>query len=357
MNGALRHVGSVFLKTRPVHLTFFVTRRCNLRCPFCFYREEQDALPGAPELTLEEIRRVARSLDRLLWVLFSGGEPFLRPDLTEVSGLFHDLNQPTFLTYPTNGQLPEVVAGTTEQILKRCPESTVVVKLSLDGAGAAHDTMRRAPGAFARLMETYRRLADLADRQPRLEVGFNTVFCAENQWQMGAIIELVAGLQGARSHTLSMVRGRGLGREGVDLGQYRSAVRQLEARWRRRPERTHRFGGAGLKAALDRLQRRLIHRTLLEGRRLIPCEAGRLSLVLSESGDLHPCEERPERSLGNVREAGYDVPGMLRSGRGKAVRAGIEAGGCACSHECNFVTNILFNPRMAFSLLGEYGRT
>jgi len=356
VNGALWHARSLFRKRKPIHLTLFVTRRCGLRCPFCFYRREQDAPCAVPELTLAEIGRVARSLDRLLWVVFSGGEPFLRRDLAEVSGVFHDVNRASFLTYPTSGQQPEAVARTTEEILRRCPGSTIVVKLSLDGVGAEHDALRRAPGAYARLMESYRRLAGLAASHPRLEVGFNTVFCAENQGRMEEIIELVAGLEGARSHTLTMVRGRGRGRGGVDLVRYRAATRLLEERWRRRPEGGHRFGGAGLKSALDRLQRRLIHRTLLEGHRLIPCEAGRLSLVLSEGGDLHACEERPELSLGNVREEAYDVAGMLRADRGRAVRTEIEAGGCACSHECNFLTSILFNPRMAPRLLGEYGR-
>jgi len=78
--------------------------------------------------------------------------------------------------------------------------------------------------------------------------------------------------------------------------------------------------------------------------------------VLSESGDLHACEERPDRSLGNVRAAGYDVRAMLRSSRAEGLRREIAAGQCACTHECNLVTNILFNPRAYPALLREYGR-
>ena len=355
MHTPLGHARSLFWKRRPVHLTFFVTRRCNARCPFCFYQRALDAPGAAPELSLEEIGRVARSMDSLLWVLFSGGEPFLREDLVEVSGLFHDANRVGFLTYPTNGSLPEVVAGRTEEILKRCPGSVVVLKLSLDGVGADHDALRRVPGGFERVMQTCERLVSLAGRHRRLEIGVNTLFCAENQGRMEQIVDFVAGLDGVRSHTLTMARPvpGGAPAAAVDLDLYRRAGLHLEARWRTRRNGSHRFAGAGLKSAQDRLQRRLIHRTMLERRRLVPCYAGRLNLVLSESGDLYPCEGRFDAPLGNVREAGYDVAGLLRSGPARRVLGELERGACHCTNECNFLVNILFNPRMHPGLLRD----
>jgi MoaA/NifB/PqqE/SkfB family radical SAM enzyme len=353
----LRHARSVFLKTRPIQLTYFVTRRCNARCPFCFYAAARDAREGPPELSVEEVRRVAASLGPLLWVLFSGGEPFLREDLWELSGVFHDANRPAFLTYPTNGLLPEVVVESTARILARCPDSVVVVKLSLDGVGARHDALRGTPGGFEKAMRTCEGLAALAARHRRLELGVNTVFCPENQWELGALVDFVHGLEGVRSHTLTLLRPgpNGPGPEPLDLRQYRHVSRQLEALWRGR-RRRHRFSGARLKAAQDRLQRRLIHRTMTERRRVVPCYAGRLNLVLTESGDLHPCETRWDRCFGNVREAGHDVRALLGAPRGRRLVDEIAGGDCWCSHECNFMTNILFNPRTHPALLGEWVR-
>ena len=356
MHAPLRHLPSVLSKRRPIHLTYFVTRRCNAACPFCFYEGARRREAGAPELSLDEVRRVARSLDALLWVLFSGGEPFLREDLAEVARTFHDVNRAAFLTLPTNGLLPEVVAETTEAILRRCPESVVVVKPSLDGIGAEHDALRRTPGGFDRLMRTCQALAALARRFPRLELGVNTLFCSANQWRMPEIVDFVRGLDGVRSHTLTLVRG-GASDESfrdVDLDQYRRAVRHLESRWGSGPDRGHRFAGGGLKAAQDRLQRELIHRTLSNRRRLTPCYAGRLNLVLTEGGDLFPCEGRWDRTFGNVREAGYDVAGMLRTPRGREIQRELARGGCWCSHECNLLTNILFNPWMHPRLLRDW---
>ena len=52
----LRHLDSIAWKRRPIHLTFFVTRRCNARCPFCFYLQGADAAEAdGTELSLEEM--------------------------------------------------------------------------------------------------------------------------------------------------------------------------------------------------------------------------------------------------------------------------------------------------------------
>ena len=139
----LRHVDAIAWKRRPIQLTFFVTRRCNARCPYCFYLQSAGtAQPDAAELSLEEIGKISSSLGSLLWLAFSGGEIFLRKDLVEISRQFHRQNRPAIMLYPTNGLLPQLIHDTMAQILRDCSDSVVVVKLSLDGVGAAHDALR-----------------------------------------------------------------------------------------------------------------------------------------------------------------------------------------------------------------------
>jgi MoaA/NifB/PqqE/SkfB family radical SAM enzyme len=356
MHSPLGHVRSLLLK-RPVQLTVFVTRRCNAGCGFCFYAKAPGAERAEPELSLDEIRRVAASMDPLLWVLLSGGEPYLREDLAEIAGAFHDANRACFLTIPTNGLLPEVIVPRTEEILRRCERSVLVVKLSLDGVGERHDALRGVPGAFEKVLATYRGLARLAERFPRLELGVNTVFCPENERHVEEIVGFVHGLVAVRAHTLTLLRRPDGGPSpAVDLRLYLRASRLLESRWRSRRRRFHRFAGASLKAAQDRLQRRLIHRTAVEGRRIVPCYAGRIGLVLTEAGRLHACESRWDLCLGDVREAGHDVKRVLRSERARRAVDEIARGSCHCSHECNFMTNVLFNPALHPALLREWVR-
>jgi MoaA/NifB/PqqE/SkfB family radical SAM enzyme len=355
MYSPLRHIPSIFRKSRPIQLTFFVTRKCNAACPWCFYLKSADTVAAGEELSLDEVDRISRSLGRLLWVAYSGGEVFLRSDMAEISAIFHDRNKPPVMLYPTNGLQPEAIRDRTEQILARCPNSAIVVKLSLDGIDADHDALRKSPGAFDKAMETWRLLGKLRKCHANLELGINTVFLSENQDRMDEIIDYVAGLEVRGTHTISMVRGNLHDKtyKAVDFEKYRRAIGRLEGDLKGGTTGIHRFSGGRLKAAQDILQRRLIHRTLVEDRRVAPCYSGRLNLVLSETGELHPCEILGQ-SLGNVRDYGYDIGRMLRTARAEDVLGPIAAGACHCTHECSFIMNTLFNPRLYPALLREY---
>ncbi len=358
MYSLLRHVGSILWKRRPIQLTFFVTRKCNARCPFCFYLQGAAASEAdADELSLEEIRKLSRSLGPLLWLAFSGGEIFLRKDLVEISRIFYRRNHPAIMLYPTNGLLPELIYQRMARILRECENSVVVVKISLDGVGTAHDALRRTPGGYDKAMQTYHRLAGLLEVHPNFELGINTVFCSENQDQMDEIIEFVQGLEHVRTHTISLVRGdlADAGYKAVDQAKYQRAIAKLAANLHSRAAPIYRFRGGRLKAAQDIVQRRLIHRTLLEQRRLVPCHAGKLNLVLTEDGEVFPCELLAE-SLGNVRDYDYDIRKIPRTEKAGAILRDIRDQRCYCTHECYMMTNILFSPSMYPALAREYLR-
>ncbi len=359
MNSPFSYIGHIFRKRKPIQLTFFVTRKCNARCPFCFYLSgRRETIPGCSELSLDEIERISRSMGNLLWIVFSGGEIYLRKDIVEISTTFYKNNKPAILTYPTNGLLPEVIKEKTEEILKHCSKSVVVVKLSLDGLGEAHDNLRKMPGNFERLMQTYEALGGLLEKYSNFEIGINTVFCSENQSRMNGsngIIEFVHGLKKIRTHTISMVRGelKAENYKKTDLRQYGKVIRTLEKNLKKPNARVYRIKGGRFKAVHDNLQRRLIYQTMLRKQRLIPCYAGRLNLVLTETGDVYPCELSHQK-IGNVRDFGYNVRKILQSARAKKVIEAIEAEECYCTHECYFTTNILFNPKMYPRLARQY---
>jgi radical SAM protein with 4Fe4S-binding SPASM domain len=350
-----RHVGSVVWKRRPIQLTFFLTARCNSRCPFCFYlgRQEKPAAQSE-ELTLAEIAKISASLGNLLWLAFSGGEIFLRHDIAEIAALFYKQNKPAIILLPTNGLLPAVIRQKTEEILMKCPRSTIVVKLSLDGPEEIHDAIRGVQGAYRKTMETYEALADLLAGHANFELGINSVFCSANQDHMDDFIDFIAGLQGVKTHTVSLIRGEAAAADlkTVDLQKYQRAIVKLENNLKNKISSTYRFSGGRLKAAQDILQRRLIHKTTVEQRPLLPCYAGRLNLVLTETGDLYPCESFTMK-LGSVRQDGYDLQRILKTDHARRILETIKDN-CFCSHECYMMTNILFNPRQYPALLREY---
>lgn len=356
MYSPLRFLPSVLGKRQPLHLTFFVTRRCNARCPFCFYLEKQGDAPDKSELSIDEIKRISSSMGNLLWLAFSGGEIYLREDLVEISRIFYRNNKPSIMLYPTNGLMPDSIRDRTVEILKHCPKSVVVVKLSLDGLGEKHDSIRGVPGGYKKVMETYEKLSSLPDVYPNFELGINTVFCSANENDMDEIIEFVKGLETVKTHTISMVRGdiKHAFYKNINIEKYLTASRKLETNLKDRTSPTYSFRGARIKAAQDILQRRLIYRTITEKRQLIPCYAGRLNIVLTETGDLYPCESFSERQrIGNIRDYGCDMKKLLKGEPAKSIISEIKTG-CFCPHECYMMTNILFNPRTYPNLIREY---
>ena len=353
MHSPLRFLPSILTHRPPIHLTLFVTRRCNAKCPFCFYSAGK-ASDG--ELSLQEYRRISESMGSLLWLAFSGGEPILMDDLIDIANVFYNNNRPSIMLIPTNGLMPSRTRVMVEQILKDCPHSTIAVKLSIDGPGDLHDRLRGTAGAFDRTMETYELLAPLLGQFRNFELGVNTVFCAENQELMDDIIDLVAGMKDIRTHTISLARGqtREQSEGEIELDRYLKASQRLAGGLREGSQPSYSFRGARLKAAQDIIQRRLIHKTAANNRRQIECYAGRLNLVITETGELYPCESfLDEHRLGNVRENNFDIKGMLKS---EGAQHLIERIGrhCFCTHECYLMTNILFNPRLYPELLREY---
>lgn len=351
-----RHIDSILWKRAPIHLTFFLTRRCNAKCRHCFYIHDRNlSNEDNNELSLDEIKKISASMGRLLWLAFSGGEIFLRDDIVEIAKIFYGNNKPAIMLFPTNGLLTDKISRRIEEVLRECRKSIITVKLSLDGPERLHDSMRGVKGSFKKTMRTYDALGRLIKKYPNFELGINTVFSYENQDCMDELIDFVNGLENIKTHTVSLIRGDvpDEGLKGVDINKYLETIQKIESNLKNKESSIYRFRGARIKAAQDIIQRRLIHETILQKKQLIPCYAGRLNLVITETGDIFPCESFSMK-LGNIRESDYDIGKILKSGDAQGVLSAIKKKGCFCTHECYMMTNILFNPSMYPALLREY---
>lgn len=353
MYSYMRFLPVAFSKYRPIQFTFFVTSRCNAACPFCFYLKDENIEAGDGELSLHEIESMASGLGSLLWLSFSGGEVFMREEIGEITRVFYRHCRPSMILFSSNGLMPGHIREEMEGILEDSPESRIVLKLSVDGFEETHDRLRGVSGAYSRVMETLHLLTPLLERYPHFELGINTVFCRENQDEVPALIDKLKGMAGVRTHTVSLIRGKGL--SDVDPEKYRKAVMKLEEQILRGEAQRYAFRGARLKAAQDILQRRVILQTIEERRQVIPCLAGNLTLVVREEGSVYPCENFSLR-MGNVRDYDYDLSRLLSSEQAKQVIRSITEKRCHCSHECYLMMSILFNPSCYPALFREYMR-
>lgn len=347
---SLRFLPRLFFKgRRPIHLTFFITNRCNARCPYCFYREELNQ--DKDLLTIVEIEKVVRSFrSPLLWLLLSGGEPFLHPAIDTICRLFYHYTRPSFIVIPTGCTLPRIIEQKMTTIIRDCPNSRIVLKASLDGWGKEHDRLRGVPGNFNRFLETIDRVGPLTEKYKNFDLGVNSVFLPENEDRMTDLYRKVRQFPSVRLHTVNLVRGAQVGHQwrDVDMEKYRELGRIMGQDALGHKGRRYHFFLSRLKAAQNLLEKELIYQTVRRRRRQLPCYAGRLNLVLSETGDVFPCEML-DWKCGNVREARYDLEKIIFRREVRDYLTKIRQGTpqChTCTHECNLATNILFNPFM-----------
>lgn len=122
------------------------TKTCNLRCRHCYM--ESDAQKYQGELTTAEARRFIDDLAefKVPVLLFSGGEPLIRPDFFELAAYAAEKGiRPTL---STNGTL------ITAEVAARIKQIGVgYVGISLDGLREVNDAFRGKEGAFAAAMQ------------------------------------------------------------------------------------------------------------------------------------------------------------------------------------------------------------
>ena len=122
-------LASRFLTRRyPFQVTHFVTGRCNARCNHCFYWKSLNK--GTNELSLGEINRISKSMPNFFSLMLTGGEPFLRDDLSAIAHIYYRNNRIKNLGIPTNGLLPEKIYSTAKNILDTCPGIFFTIAIS-----------------------------------------------------------------------------------------------------------------------------------------------------------------------------------------------------------------------------------
>lgn len=127
-----------------------LTRTCNLKCVHCY--TDSEACKYSGELTTEQCKAVLDDLAeyKVPAVLFSGGEPLVRPDLFELAT--YARSKSLHVVASTNGTL------ITREIAQRFKDlGFAYIGISLDSAiPAVHDEFRGMKGAFEKTMQGFR---------------------------------------------------------------------------------------------------------------------------------------------------------------------------------------------------------
>lgn len=324
---------------QPVYLILGLTYDCNSFCRTCF-NWEQLRKNKEHELSLDEIRKTFASLGDLLFIVMSGGEPFLRRDLPDVCEYLSTNNHVKQITIPTGAVATDLIARSVEATLQRCPSTQIAVNISIDHIGEKHDWIRGVPGNYEKAKATYARLIDLRNRYDNLTVNVHTCLCTYNADDLD---ELFAGVRrdfpATSFHSFEMMRGDQPDKsiQPIDTARYREMLPKLEAYW---STYTHydsflRF----VKTYTRRMELSVLERET----QVRPCHAGTVSGVVDARGEVHMCELRD--AVGNVRDTNYDFGKLWFSAEADRQRASIKAKECHCTHSCFMSSSLVFDWR------------
>jgi MoaA/NifB/PqqE/SkfB family radical SAM enzyme len=325
----------------PFNLVVSVTYRCNSRCKTCNVWKR-----SADELTTEEWERVFSKIGATPYYLtLSGGEPFLRDDITGIVSAAVRFCRPGIITIPTNALLTSVVPRRVEEIARAANGIELGINVSLDGVGEEHDAIRGVKGNYDRALETYQALRALSS--PNLTLSIHTVVSRLNVQRLPQIYDELSRLE-PDSYISEVAEERvELGTIGADITpspeEYAHVADFLAAQAR---NGTH-TGLARITQAFRAQYYDLAKRILAERRQVIPCYAGFSSAHIAPDGDVWSCCTRAE-PLGNLRETDYDLRPIWLGERADAVRRSIAAGECYCPMANVSYSNMLLHaPTLA----------
>jgi MoaA/NifB/PqqE/SkfB family radical SAM enzyme len=323
-------------KMLPINLTVTPSPRCNSRCKTCNIWQRRDE-----ELTLDEWDRVFASLGQApFWFTISGGEPFLYHDIVSLCQSAYERCRPGIINIPTNCLLHTVIPGKVEEICRACPDTQIIVNLSLDGVGEKHDQIRGAPGNFERFEQTLHALRAI-DR-PNLAVGVHSVISRFNVDDLHELLDYALAA-GSDSYITEIAEQRvELGTVGLDITPSAEAYSRAIDQITQRVGQT-RFGGISRVTEAFRLEYyKLVKRILVEKKQIIPCFAGWASAHIYSNGDVWACCVRAE-SLGNLRGAGLDFGRVWSSPEADRMRTSIANKDCHCPLANAGYTNMLMH--------------
>jgi MoaA/NifB/PqqE/SkfB family radical SAM enzyme len=330
-------LGLSFILRRPALFQAFlyITHRCNLRCLYCNFPFKETS-----ELSTEQWLSVIDQLACLgcRRVTLLGGEPLLRPDLSDL--LRHVRLRGLACVLATNGVLvPELIP-----ILRTL--QTLVI--SLDAAGPANDAVR-GRGVFSAVER-----AVIAAREARIPVKINAVLSAGTASELEGLLRFVTGHD--MGLTINIVRSgdKDLWREADRIKpedeEIRKLLRDIAERAEKNPRllispASYRYASLWRDYGTDRYEAGDLDPSdplLLEAP---SCRAGRSYLSIDADGKVYPCVSTFGKICGGS---------VLEKGVKDGWRSLQEHSCVACFSPCLVELNYLFSFNLR--VIARFGR-
>jgi len=136
----------------PIYMGIDLTEKCNLRCIHCRVSTSKDKLN---EIPLNKVKDLIDELSRMkvIQIILSGGEPFIRNDIFEI------------LEYCVKKGIPDLIVVTNglllnkEKIDKLKKSGLKKITVSLDGLKESHEKIR-GKGTFEKTLDVIKKLVN-----------------------------------------------------------------------------------------------------------------------------------------------------------------------------------------------------
>jgi len=296
-------------KHRPLSVHFDLTYRCNERCVHCYLDHDDHG-----ELTTAECLKMLDELARAgtLFLTFSGGEIFLRPDLYEILSAARRLHFDISLKSNALLVTPERAARLREFGVRR-------VQISVySDVSAVHDAITKVPGSLERtlaaipvLLEHGLQVKLACPLMQENLTAYRGVMALAEQLGVPYIIDLTItpmmdGSSGPLAHRASVSSLLPVLRDPVLHASKPQPTAEAAATMDALPPA---FGSAVSSGIESRAYEDL------------PCSAGHNSCYISPYGDVFPCVQLPQ-AAGNLRREKFDDIwyGSPKLGRLRAIR-------------------------------------
>lgn len=332
------------IKTLPISLALSVTRKCNLKCKTC------NIWQSGPEdeLSLSEYIKIFASMrSSVPWLTFDGGEPFLRPDFSQIVINSYRYIKPKVITIATNCTLGDKIYSDIAEISESCPRAQIIINISIDGIGTGHDDIRGLTGVFGKVMENYKKIRSI--RRRNLNIGINTTVSKFNIDKLADIAHYCNGLK-PDSYLIELAEERDMFlNSGLNFSAPRASRLDAIDFILREIKKAKFTKFSIITQAVRKEYYKLIRKVLKENRGIFPCFAGAAFGHVFPNGDVWCCSVK-NRIMGNLRNEKYNFAKVWNSPKADLLKKDILSCGCYCTSANANYLNMIVKPGALFLL-------
>jgi MoaA/NifB/PqqE/SkfB family radical SAM enzyme len=298
------------------------------------------------ELTTSEYKKIfIKSKISPYFITITGGEPFLRNDISKILFLILKYLKPKYLTIATNGTCQEEILKGMD-VIKNFPKTNVYLNISLDGIGNDYFKIRGIKNGDKIAIKTYNLLKEKKIRN--LKTGFGVVLSSLNYSSIPLLLTFfkknkVKSLSFELAQIRKELDNESL-KEFINLNHYKEILPLLL--------NNNRSNNTNFLKRNLRLFYYIFLHLYLEGGIKYCCQSARNYFYINFDGEVWDCPVKGEK-IGNVREC-FNFMEIFKSKNAERVYKKNKVKRCICSLSNVFFINLLFNPYFFLKILKKY---